>query len=90
MLITYEEWEEKYKPINNPRGGDIAFDTHNEEDIKFLRDNQSKDALNIWTLVDGDDGKLFIDSGYRFVNRLEYYITEVSRKSKEDYVLVED
>ena len=89
MIITYEEWEEKYKPIKNKRG-DIAFDTHNEEDIKFLRDNQSKDALNIWTLVDSDDGEsLFIDPGYRFVNRLEYYITEVSRENKDDFVQVE-
>lgn len=89
MLITYEDWKEKYKPIKNPKRSGIAFDSYYEEDRNFLRENQSKDALNIWTLVDGDDGELFIDSGYRLVNRLEYYITEVSRENKDDFVQVE-
>lgn len=87
-LIPYDEWEENYIPVEN-KYGSIAFDTHSKEDLKFLQENQYDDALNIWTLVDGDDGKLYIDSGYRFVNRMEYYITQIPRESVNQIVQVE-
>ena len=81
-LLSFENWERKYKPIQNPRNTDIFFCTHDEDDIQFLKENQDDDALNIWTLMDGEGEELFIDSGYRVVNRIEYMITEVPRESK--------
>jgi hypothetical protein len=88
-LLSFENWERKYKPIFNTKGSSIFFCTHSEEDRQFLKENQDKDALNIWTLVDGDGEELFIDSGYRFVNRIEYLITEVPRESKDILVQAE-
>ena len=88
-LLSYDEWEEKYKPIYNGEEN-IYFDTHNDEDIKFLKEHQEKNSvLNIWTLVEGDDGELFIDSGWRLVNRLEYIATEVPRESMDILVQAE-
>jgi len=81
-LLSFENWERKYKPMQNTKSTGIFFCTHDEDDIQFLKENQDDDALNIWTLVDGDGEELFIDSGYRFVNRMEYLITEVPRESK--------
>ena len=69
-FLTYEEWEEKYQPINNPRSsdGDVSFDTHNEEDIAAVA---AADPRTVWTNCDF----AYISSGWHYVNRMEYYIT---------------
>jgi len=41
------------------------------------------------TLCDGDDNELYIDSGWRYVNIIEYIITEVPRESKDILVQAE-
>lgn len=88
-LLSFENWERKYKPMQNTKSTGIFFCTHDEDDIRFLKENQDNDALNIWTLVDGEGEELFIDSGYRMVNRMEYLITEVPRESKDILVQAE-
>lgn len=89
QLLSFEEWEKKYKPIEK-RKGQILFDTHCEKDIKFLKDFQAKNSfLNIWTLVDGDDSELYIDSGWRVINRLNYIATEIPRDSENILVQAE-
>lgn len=78
-----EAWDAKYKPVTNqfaqPQGefGDEfvedKFETYGEE-LDFVR---AQDPRCIWTLVDGDDGNLYIVDGYHLVNRINYFITEV-------------
>lgn len=75
--MTYEDWIETYKPIQNPIDSHACFEgtlieTFGEE-REFIRtqpDNQ------IWTLIDEDDD-MFILTGFHFVNRMGYFITEV-------------
>lgn len=70
-----EYWELKYKPIMNhidPTNYD-KFETYGEE----LRYVMAQDPKCIWTLVDGDDGNLYIVDGYHLVNRVAYFVTEV-------------
>ena len=50
--MNYEQWEEKYKPINNPFTENNLFETFGEEYDFIERVN----PLNVWTLVDGEDG----------------------------------
>lgn len=75
--MTYEEWVEKYKPIQNhltnfaPFDGTM-FETFGEE-LNFVREQNSS---NIWTFVDTDAGEQ-ITNGYHIVNRIGYFITEV-------------
>jgi hypothetical protein len=76
--FTVDDWEEKYKPMQNPRkdaedGFDAnMFDTHDEGDYEVLK---GYDIKRIWTLLEGEDGMVII-SGYHRVNRLGYFITE--------------
>lgn len=88
QLLKYSDWVDKYRPIYKSYGN-FLFETHVESDLKFLRANCAEDDLNIWTLVDGDDGELYIDSGWRFVNRLNYIVTEVPRESADILVQAE-
>lgn len=80
--MSFEEWAATYKPIlnhidehasfDNGEGG-IMFETYGDE-VEFVK-SQSPDK--IWMYGDGDDGGSYIWSGWGFVNRLGYFITEV-------------
>jgi hypothetical protein len=76
--FTIDDWEEKYKPMQNPRkdadeGFDSTiFETHHEGDYEVLK---GYDINRLWTLLEGEDGMVII-SGYHRVNRLGYFITE--------------
>ena len=80
--MDFDEWCDTYKPIvnhidnnasfDNGYGG-IMFETYGDE-VEFVK-SQSPDK--IWMYGDGDDGGSYIWSGWGFVNRLGYFITEV-------------
>ena len=71
--MTYNEWVEKYKPIENPiRGLGTLFETYGEE-LNFV---EKQDISTIWTLMECDDYDA-ITSGYHIVNLVGYYITEI-------------
>ena len=76
--MTEEEWFNTYKPIKNALVADSSFDGHMFEtygdEVEFVK-TQSPDK--IWMLGDGDDGGMYIWSGWGFVNRIGYFITEV-------------
>ena len=78
--ITWTEFEEKYKPIQNElvegaAYNDCMFETYGKEVEKVW---QTK-VLNVWTIFDNND----IVSGRWRVNRLGYLITKVARKQDE-------
>ena len=85
--ITYEEWQKKYKPIENKitkgqnyynKKGVLQygwFDT-DDEDYEYI---YKQNELNVWTERE-EDGKTYITSGMGFVNRICYFITKVARE----------
>lgn len=72
-VYTYDAWVEKFKPIKNSfrKYDEIAFETYGDE-VEFV---QRTDNRHVWTEVDGDSGT-YIITGYHFVNRIQYYVTE--------------
>ena len=81
--MDYDEWVATYKPIYNhidknvsfgdETGQGYMFETYGEE-VEFVK---SQDPSKIWMYGDGDDGGSYIWSGWGFVNRIGYFITEV-------------
>lgn len=72
----FEAWDTKYQPIQNhidPHAGD-KFETYGAE-LDYVLKVAYTEPKRIWTLVDGDDGNLYIASGYHLVNRINYFIT---------------
>ena len=72
----FDAWDKKYQPIENhfdPKEG-CKFETYGEE-LDFVLKIAYTEPARIWTLVDGDDGNLYIASGYHLVNRIAYFIT---------------
>ena len=81
--MTFEDWEKTYKPIKNhidtnasfqSEGNDgIMFETYGDE-IEFVK---QQNPNCIWTYITGDNNTSWLVSGWHFVNRLGYFITEV-------------
>ena len=76
--LTFDEWCDTYKPINNHIDTNASFDgamfeTYGDE-VEFVK---SQSPENIWMYGDGDDGAAYLWSGWGFVNRIGYFITEV-------------
>jgi hypothetical protein len=71
--LEYEEWFDKYKPIETDHGDLRVYETYGD-DLAFIEsiieDNR------VWTFIDGSDFSV-ITNGFMFVNRLCYYVTEV-------------
>ena len=79
--MDFDEWCETYKPIinhidtnasfDNGEGG-IMFETYGDE-VEFVKQQEPN---KIWMYGDGDDGGSYIWSGWGFVNRIGYFISE--------------
>ena len=82
-FYTYAKWVETFKPITNSlrKYEDTAFETYGEE-VEFV---QAQEPNKIWTEVDGEGG-CYITSGYHFINRVQYYITEIPWEDEDTEV----
>lgn len=75
--MNFDQWCEKYKPINNHlnKDGVDYFETYGIE-LGYVLGVADSTPKRVWTYVDGDEGTYVID-GYHLVNRISYFITEV-------------
>lgn len=75
--LSYEEWVDQYRPIQNPYDGN---ETHEgrmfETDGAGYEFIKAQDKKVVWTLID-EDGLTWISAGHHYVNRLGYFVTEI-------------
>jgi hypothetical protein len=74
-IYTYDAWVRDFQPMpnhlrNQDHGLELPYETYGEE-VEYVK---LQDEKHIWTEVDGDSGT-YILSGWHFVNRIQYYIT---------------
>jgi hypothetical protein len=89
LTITEDEFDDRFPLLPNhlnPNaswvigdGPGFLFETYGEE-LAFVR---SQDPRTVWTLIDGDDGNLWVVSGLHFVNRIGYLISTVALADDE-------
>lgn len=86
--MTEEEFEE-HRPIINPHGdrgwGGTLWGSHGAE-LNFIR-NQHENK--VWTLVEVD-GEMCIVTGFHWVNRVGYFVTENPWKEECEVRVPED
>lgn len=88
--LSYEDWVERFQPeknniVDDDRGYDgTLFETYGPE-VEFVKEIGRLNPHRVWTLVSGDDGGLYLTSGWHFVNREGYFITAVPCPADEDY-----
>lgn len=78
--ITYEEWVDKFRPIQNELSDDASFEgmmfeTYGDELDHVLQVARETNGLLVWTYIDGENGTYIVE-GYRLVNRIGYFVTE--------------
>lgn len=76
IQLSEDEFDEQFTTIKNPFDQDVGWEgcfleTYGKE-LEFVH-KQNPDC--IWTIIDGDDGGLWLVSGYHHVNRINYLIT---------------
>ena len=81
--LTEDEFDDRFPLVPNHinpsagwaigEGGGCLFETFGEE-FAFIR---RQDPLKVWTLVDGDDGDMYVVNGLHFVNRVGYLLSTV-------------
>lgn len=73
--MNWDEWVKKYKPITNPYNAwdSIHFETYGEE-LEYIN---NLDVHYVWTALDCDGLDVTV-AGRAFVNRMNYYVTEVA------------
>lgn len=77
-LVLHEDtFYEYFKPIRHPDAsydiwGGQGLETFGE-DLELVRRH---DQSFLWTVVEGDDGDEWITTGFHYVNRICYLITE--------------
>lgn len=81
MILTEDNFDEIYLPIENHLVQDAPFDGTmfetfgNELDYVLTMVNDLKSNNRVWTILDGDEG-LWCVAGYHLINRFGYIITE--------------
>lgn len=74
-FMTYDLWHDTFKPIYSDKDTDtLQWETYGAE-YEAVEKAHEINPKTIWTEVDGDSGT-YIISGWHFVNRIHYYITE--------------
>ena len=78
----FDAWDAKYQPEKNhfakKQQGEFVedkFETYGEE-LDYVLSIANSEPNRVWTLVDGDDGNLYITNGYHLVNRFNYFVTK--------------
>lgn len=83
LALTEDEFDTRFPLVENRfnpnsswavgEGTGSLFETYGQE-LDFVRQQASR---YVWTLIDGDDGNLYVVSGPHFVNRIGYLISQV-------------
>ena len=81
--LTEEQFDEQFPLVSNHLNPNASwafgddpgclFETYGEE-LAYIR---QQDPSRIWTIVDGDDGDMYVLSGPHFVNRIGYLLSTI-------------
>jgi hypothetical protein len=86
--ISYAAWLVKYMPIVNDLNADAPYDGYMFEtygkELDTVHRIRGIAPRTVWTLIDTGRRRLTISSGFHFVNRLGYFLTE--KPCTDDFV----
>ena len=79
--ITEDEFYEKFEMVTNHiednAGWDgCMFETYGDEYKHIVDQHCNNPKVQVWTIMEGDDDTMFIESGLYLVNRMGYLITD--------------
>lgn len=72
-LLSEDEFDERFTPVADDEGEMIRAK---------VPEGVERTSRRLWTVVDGDDGGLYITAGLHYVNRQGYVLTEEEWESE--------
>ena len=79
MTMTYEEWVERYEPLEDSLGDTMTFETYGT-DLGLVKGSVKE---HVWTLIEsGAESKNghfkeYVVAGFHYVNRMKYLLTRL-------------
>ena len=91
IKLTEDQFDTEFKPVENIDQGNgiYHFDAYDEKDSGFLQFMATNYPSHVWTRIEGDDGCLYNINGWHIVNRIDYVITEIPWKEKNEYEILD-
>lgn len=79
VILTEDEFDERFNMVKNhidtnASFNECMFETFDEE-LEYIQEFAKENPKRVWTILDCD-GDLYFSSGFSFVNRFGYFITE--------------
>jgi len=89
-VITEDEFYARFTPCKNELDDSASFDgcmfeTYGEE-LELVQKTNHFAPKRVWTIIECE-GKIYFDSGYHFVNRMGYLITEEEVEPDVEYTV---
>lgn len=79
IVGNWEEFEKTFHPLTHEDLGE-GYDDFFDNDLLITLDTIAEiDPAHVWTVVDGDDGELYLAEGFHLVNRLGYVVARAPR-----------
>jgi hypothetical protein len=89
-IKTIDEFDDKYTMDDTLKSEvfeeDGTFETYGD-DLTLVKRISLKDPRRVWTMIDGDDGNVWLVNGMAFVNRIQYLITKELGNEEEEYLM---
>lgn len=87
VIVNHIDTNAGFTGYNYDSEDGCLFETFGEE-IAFVLKTHSENPKKIWTIIEGDNGEMYICAGYHIVNRIGYFITETEwENAEEEYIL---
>ena len=82
QLISWDDFVEKYEPQENHLDDNASYDglmyeTYEKElDYIFGLHKHPLEKGRVWTIIEGDNDKIYIEAGFHLVNRMGFIVTK--------------
>jgi hypothetical protein len=79
IRMRFEQWMARFRPVQNHLEPSAAceglmFETYGRE-LDFVTAVNRERPATVWTVVETDNGKLYVTNGFHFVNRFAYFVS---------------
>ncbi|NDD55381.1 hypothetical protein EBZ39_16225, partial [bacterium] len=81
----WDEFAQTFCPFDLADLGE-EFDEVFDNDVMISLDAfEEVNPAHVWTVIDGDDGELYLAEGFHYVNRLGYVLCRAPRQPNKDF-----
>lgn len=81
----YDIFVEKFQPELDEYESIKLYETYGE-DYNYVRENSGEKCEFLWTIIESDNGNLYISPGFHLVNRMNYILARIPwEENQRDY-----